>query len=210
MPFKAVWIMIGITMALWLGGALGCASQDHPDQNYKTLEEDRPQFQPPDSGGAAPVESTTATAQTDAEGPSLVGVDRSHWDKTTVGPDDGVTHHHPVYFKDCPIQHDEIDRLPIVQLDAPGSDPEAAYRDALSGERAGWLLDGKNILGAFTQPVKFGFDLGTWPVHAVIQHPYSDVTTPSSCGKACDDCGGCGGCGGCGDCETDGACDEDH
>ncbi len=174
---KIIWIAAWTTLAYWLGGAVGCAGPaGGDDQNYRVLDEDTPILQesPPNkpAGQAHPAEEAILAAALAADpapahdAPSLQGIDRSHWERTPVSYELGLTTHGPVYFYDCPIEHPEA--ITTLTLDPKADLPVESY---LAGERPGnW--DSVNAAGFFVQPVKFCFDLGVLPVNAVLDPPF--------------------------------------
>lgn len=104
-------------------------------------------------------------------GPSLVGLDRSHWPTMTVGPAGGTTHHFPFYHRDVVLDQPDDDE---VDLNAP---VKAQLRAALSGTKAG-AWNAPNAIGFVLDPFKFLVDTGALPVTMVKQWPFSDQTTP--------------------------------
>ena len=123
-----------------------------------------------------------------ADGPSVTGVARAHWTRTTVMPSYGTTVHNPRYFADMnvadkptPAEH------PQTPLDVRGADgllltvdayDETQLAESLDGAKAGNLIHGTNASDLLWQPLKFGVDLVTLPVKAVIAPPLKPVTSP--------------------------------
>jgi len=96
---------------------------------------------------------------------SLRGLDRSHWNRIQVGPEDGTTLHRPNYFNDIAVFH----TYPGV---GAGSEPV----ETLEGGRAG-NMDATNLSGAVFQPLKVGADVILLVLRAVVSPPWSDATT---------------------------------
>ena len=211
---KVVWISFWVTLAYWLGGALGCAGSGGQDQNYRVLEDDRELFdtephEDVDPGPASaleppavrdPVEPqgphqappnaplaaryallvgeteapAVATVSASGSGPSLLGVDRSHWEKTTIGPAIGDTEHLPTYFQDRGLWEPQPN--PTTVMNDPDADPDTWLNAALDNPKAGsW--SGSNAGGLVVQPVKFSFDVVTLPIRMLFKPPWTTERT---------------------------------
>jgi hypothetical protein len=103
-------------------------------------------------------------------GPSLNGLDRSHWPRIVVGPAVGVTVHNPVYFQDVLL---EPDARPVTRA----GDVPAQIDSALSGRKA-HTWSARTGADLVVQPVKYGLDMLLLPVKAVLDLPWSDARTP--------------------------------
>lgn len=192
MRHKVKWIFFWICMVLWFGNMFGCATPGN-EQNYKSSAPEHPsRFERLDSQRTVPVdddalgqtvyiadEATPVTpaateivaAPVPETGPSLKGIDRSHWAKVKTGPEIGVTRHYPVYFTDYPADRDE----PMIDFNDP---IEVQLNAALSGTKDHGLIDGHHAMQLLSQPSKFGLDMILLPVRMVMQAPWTTVTTP--------------------------------
>ena len=189
MRHKVKWIFFWICMVLWFGNMFGCASPGN-EQNYKSSAPEHPsRFERFDSQRTVPVDEAElgqtfyiadeATPATPAPlsvlvtetGPSLKGIDRSHWPKIKSGPEIGVTRHYPVYFSDYPPDRAE----PVINFNDP---VEVQLQAALSGTTDHGLFDCHHALQLLSQPSKFGLDIILLPVRMVMQAPWTTVTTP--------------------------------
>lgn len=189
MPPQVLWISIWTTLALWLGSIGGCASSSQAPAdvssttspantsatiissvsivNQPVAVADGVDLTKP-ANTAAEVAISQSTA--DRESPSLRGLDRSHWTKVTVSPDDGKTTHYPIYFRDCPLD------APVPNL-SNLADTQAQLEAALQNPSAGNYSQ-TNLQGMATQPLKAAFDLLAVPVRKFIDPPLTPVTTP--------------------------------
>lgn len=111
--------------------------------------------------------------------PSLRGLDRSHWPKISVGPDDGSTPHGPIVFEDVQtIEHPKdaqqpLSRLDLAEIKLPAEDFSRVLENADTNEKQ--IIDamknakpenwsGANGLEALVQPLKVTVDLATSPI----------------------------------------------
>ena len=189
MRHKVKWIFFWICMVLWFGNMFGCAAPGN-EQNYKSSAPEHPsRFERFDSQRTVPVddeapgqtvyvadEATPASpapvaAAVTETGPSLKGIDRSHWPKVKSGPEIGGTRHYPVYFTDYPADRAEGK----VNFNDP---VEAQLTAALSGTKDHGLIDGHHALQLLSQPSKFGLDIILLPYRMVMDAPWKEVTTP--------------------------------
>jgi len=101
--------------------------------------------------------------------PSLgQGLSRTHWEKITVGPVDGRTHHFPVYFSDLVIDRGSAGH-------GSGGELGMGLHDAMDGARAGrW--DRRNTAAFFVQPAKLLID-GVYLIVRQVRDPFWESTT---------------------------------
>ena len=111
-------------------------------------------------------DATIVEPRIDSAAPSLQGLDRSHWANILIGPADGATHHGPVYFRDVKL-------LPPHPGIAARVDAIATLEGASAGN-----LNRANLASAALQPLKMGADTILFPLHAVMDPPWSLTTTP--------------------------------
>jgi hypothetical protein len=167
MPGKIIWLTMAITIAYWLGSAGGCASTaTQENQNYKTLEKDRQQFETKHDtdkpGASVTPDSPAAELAATETGPSLKGLDRSHWPVLVTQSDVGTSQHQPHYFQD----------LEITPVNGYGDSP-------LDGQDSAGL-DKTNTVALLAQPLKFAADLVLLPVSVLADPP---CLCPVACQK---------------------------
>ena len=102
--------------------------------------------------------------------PSLVGMDRSNWPRIIVGTADGTVTHGPIYFRDCPIRHEQ---RPIDNTWEESEKLRVALDRAMADH---WSA--ANLVGGFANPPKFGFDLLTLPIEFVKTPVWTTQSTP--------------------------------
>jgi hypothetical protein len=127
--------------------------------------------------------------------PSLHGLDRSHWPKIRVGPDDGSTPHGPIVFKDVQtIEHPKDAQQPLIRLDLaeiklPAEDFSRVLENADTNEKQ--IIDamknakpenwsGANGLEAIVQPLKVTVDLATSPIRHAQDKAALEASTPKA------------------------------
>ena len=187
MTRKIAFLSLLVTLAYWLGGAVGCATPGD-DQNYRELDEDRPMFETDDptqpGAEAVPDEEVLPTEALDAAmaelpapvsdtEPSLRGLDRSHWPIVRIGPGDGTVRHGPHYLRDCPGM------VPAHPLGEGWDEATTEQRllAAMAGEEnGGWCLI--NLVNAGGQPLAFAAEMVLLPAKAVMAPPWSKQTKP--------------------------------
>lgn len=163
-------------MTYWLGGALGCAAPHQQVQEKQQTTADlllrRLQVVRGDR---------VAGIIDHKDGPSLIGVDRSHWPKMTVVTVDGSSPHGILLFSDLSIdmEHvDPVDRehsaidLDLSEMKIPASNFSRVFENAAIVEvqilRAmrgpnSQKWSRSNSVHAMVQPVKAALDLVTVP-----------------------------------------------
>ena len=161
--------VLGVTACL-----AGCAAPGH-DDNFKEIE-DLNAMQDESLGRASLLPACRADGSptvraSQAFGPRTTagaadGLDRSHWTRITVGPSPGTTSHHPAYFRDWPLWHEQPPIHDGFSLEA-----------ALSGSRAA-NYDSLNLANVLVQPVNFGIDLLWLSARVLAQPPLQPVTAP--------------------------------
>jgi len=180
---KVAWLFLWMTLAFWAG----CAGEN---QNYKATEPDRDMFDttPPTSQDGTSYRSTrdaqTSAQPSDAEaiaaelpeadGRSVIGVDRSHWSPIVVEPASGRVPHHPHYFT---REGFGVDWLLTADRPSP------LYRGGDVGRSAAAVVDGSRVsFGGATwadlglAPVKFAVDMATLPFRVVFDERPWDLT----------------------------------
>ncbi len=73
MPGKILWLALAVTLTLWLGSIAGCTSTQEDNQNYKTLEDDRPMFETRNDPGQPGADASSEIE--DASSPAIVVTD---------------------------------------------------------------------------------------------------------------------------------------
>jgi hypothetical protein len=97
-------------------------------------------------------------------------MDRSDWQVIVVAPADGKVTHNPTYVGGVPMGEDIVS-----PLHAP--DPVWQIQEALRGADAGnW--NGENLADLGGQPFIALGQFIAMPFRAVIEHPWSDQTSP--------------------------------
>jgi hypothetical protein len=122
-------------------------------------------------------EATTDTRVLEAEvvaqpvsSDNPISMDRSDWPAIVVTPEDGSVAHNPHYMGNVPLGEDIVS-----PLHAP--DPVWQIQEALRGAEAG-NLSGENLSALGAQPFIGLAQFALIPFRAVIEHPWSDATSP--------------------------------
>ena len=157
---RVAWITFWTTMAYWMGGVLGCANKvaPHPDREIALSYPRTP--------------AAAAPSQPSLRADSL---DRSHWEKVTIGPVDGRVLHHPLHYRDCAIKEPYTDANVAFGSHTVGDmsiTTEQRIQDAMAEPDAG-SYNRPNTLGLFVQPFKFAADTAMLPVNIVMNPPGS-------------------------------------
>ena len=140
---------------------------DDPSVEIRPIEQE---LTSPSDGEITHIDSKSDFDEVNETVPSVTGIDRSHWQEVTVGPDPGVTYHHPVYFADWRTQLNDN----TVRWD---DDVESQLRTAMDRvEAGGW--NAANALDSLAGPVKFLFDFPMMLVRQVKEPVWAEVTSP--------------------------------
>lgn len=158
MTGKILWLTMAITMAYWLGSAGGCATMsEQENQNYKTLDDDRQPFETKHDtdkpGAAVTPDAPNAQLAATETGPSLKGLDRSHWPVLVITSNAGAAPFQRHYFND----------LPLTPTSSYGDSPLDGSNNAGMGKT--------NAIALVAQPIKFAADLALLPACVLIDHP---------------------------------------
>ncbi len=169
MWYKVAWIFLWMTLAFWVG----CGSQNQSGNLVIDPQAEAPQAAP----GGAPIDPIAAPAAANAvtSGPSLRGIDRSHWAKITLTPDPGLTPHHPAQFNSESLHLIAFtpDRTSPLKGNAVTLDLDATADAVVSGDRAHFnLADTRDL---FVAPLNVGYDIVVYPVAATVNPPWKMI-----------------------------------
>ena len=165
---RVLWLLFWMTIAFWAG----CSSSYGPrgGESYRTQKPSDPvEYE------SYPSRLPDVALDASAGAPSLTGIDRGNWTRLVLSYDGGGVAHNPIYFTydDQRLVSDRPSPLLPAHVDADAMGLDIRVAHALHG--ADWKLTLGDLGDMALAPAKAGFDLGVWPVSAVIQPPWETV-----------------------------------